>query len=83
MQKIQLTEATKKHLSEKLGIPFEDIVKKSASEIDDLITAKTGRKLKPQFQKVPYLINRGSVFLFLGRIFSINIKRIDRIIAKI
>jgi len=83
MRKIELSNATKRHIAKSFNMPFRDFIRKDAEEIDELIVSKSGKKLKPQLQKEPYLINRGSVYFFLARLFQINIKKLDRIISKI
>ncbi len=76
-----LNEKTKANISKRTGIDFDKISSLDFNEIDDLIEAKTGKKLEYDNVTDKRLIGRGSVYLSLSRLLSM--KEIDRELSKI
>lgn len=64
-----LNECTRKALSRRLGISYEEMLRMSAEELDALIEKRIGKKLTPAFYPEG-MVNRGSVYLFFNRLAS-------------
>lgn len=76
----KLNETTKKSVERKTGVKIEEILKLSATDIDEKIENRIGKKLTFRPSKDIRLFGRGSVYMALGRFFSFNYysKKFDR-----
>ncbi len=75
-----LNEQTRQTLSHKLGKTYNEMLQMSAEDLDALVEARIGKKLKPAFS-LRNMVNRGSVYLFFKRLTSMN--EIDKRLARI
>lgn len=68
----KLSDTVKKSIEKKTGVKIEDMNKLSAIELDKKIEDKIGKKLS--FKKINDIrvIGRGSVYIALGRFFSLD-----------
>ncbi|HPW66337.1 MAG TPA: hypothetical protein PLY32_04280 [Salinivirgaceae bacterium] len=68
----KLSDTGKKSIEKKTGIKIEDMHKLSAMELDKKIEEKIGKKLT--FKQITdiRIIGRGSVYMALGRFFSLD-----------
>jgi len=74
---ITLNEKSKASIERNTGIKFSDISTMDLEDITKLIEKKIKKKLKRDFIVDFRLPNRGSVYLYLNRFFSFNIKDLD------
>lgn len=76
----KLNETTKKSVERKTGVKIEEILKLSATDIDKKIETRIGKKLTFRPSKDIRLLGRGSVYMALGRFFSLHYysKKFDR-----
>ena len=65
------------------GIPYDDLLAMDIDSIDAVIEKKIGKKLKLRPITDHRLIGRGSVYLYLNRLFDIDAKKLDRYIDRI
>ena len=80
---ITLTNETKLSIEKKTGIQYDKLVLMDNDELILNIEKKIGKKLK--FKKIVenQLLGRGSVYLYLNRLFDFNTKKLDRYIDNI
>ena len=65
------------------GIPFKDFLEMDIDSIEAIVEKKIGKKLKFRSITDHRLAGRGSVYLYLNRLFDINTSKLDRYIDKI
>ena len=65
------------------GIPFNDLLAMDVTSIDAEIEKKIGKKLKYKPFTDSRLMGRGSVYLYLNKLFDFNINHLDRYIDRI
>jgi len=78
---ITLNQKSQRSIEKSTGIGIQDLVTMDATTIDAKIEAKTGKKRQYLTKMGSRLIGRGSVYLFLVRLLSLDI--IDRKLSKI
>ena len=80
---ITLNKQSRASIEKITGIPYDDLLAMDVEEIDVAIEKKIGKKLK--FKPVTdfRLIGRGSVYLYLNRLFDFNAKKLNRYIDRI
>jgi len=80
---ITLNKQSRASIEKITGIPYNDLLAMDIEEIDTVIEKKTGKKLTLKPVTDYQLIGRGSVYLYLNRIFDFNIKNLNRYIDRI
>ena len=65
------------------GISYDDLLAMDIDSIDAIIEKKIGKKLKFTSITDNRLIGRGSIYLYLNRLFDFNIKKMNRYIDRI
>jgi F0F1-type ATP synthase delta subunit len=65
------------------GISYDDLLVMDIDSIDAVIEKKIGKKLKFKPITDHRLIGRGSIYLYLNRLFDFNIKKLNRYIDRI
>lgn len=83
MKLLSLNKKSKMSVKKQTGLSVEQIISMDIEEIDKIIENKIGKKLTYPKQNDRRLFGRGSVYLFLNRIFEFNHKRMNRIIKSI
>jgi hypothetical protein len=75
-----LNEKTKAFLEKELGMKIEELEKKDAFELDQMVENRINKKLS-YVNQIRNQIGRGNVYLYLGRFLNINSanKRIAKI----
>lgn len=76
--KIFLNQKSRESVEKQTGLSVEQIISMDVEEIDLAIEKKIGKKLRYSLQDDMRLIGRGSVYLFLNRLFTIDLFKIDR-----
>ena len=72
MNTITLNPALKKIISRDVGMPFDEIKRRTAGEIDEHIERKSGRKIRIGFNYT--VCGRGSVYMALKRFIGFDKK---------
>jgi len=80
---VSLNKQSRASIEKMTGIPFDDLVAMDIDSIDAVIEKKIGKKLKLRPITDQRLIGRGSVYLYLNRIFDIDTKKLNRYIDRI
>ena len=80
---ITLNEQSRASIEKVTGISYTDLLAMDIDSIDSIIEKKIGKKLKFKPVSDNRLIGRGSVYLYLNRIFDFNIKKLNRYIDRI
>ena len=75
-----LNEQSKASIEKVTGISYDDILNMDIGSIDSLIEKKIGKKLKFECVTDRRLMGRGSVYLYLNRLFDIDTTKLDRYI---
>jgi len=65
------------------GIKYDDIISMDSDCLTQKIQKKIGKKLRFKRINNNHLIGRGSVYIYLNRLFDFKIKKIDRYIDNI
>ncbi len=69
-QPFTLNEKTRRTVESAVGLPYGDILRRSAGELTRHIEKKVGHRLRPGFSAGKSLVGRGSAYLFLRRLFG-------------
>jgi len=80
---ISLNEQSRASIEKITGIPYGDILVMDHDLIDAVIEKKTGKKMKFKPITDNQLIGRGSVYLYLNRLFDFDVKKMNRYIDRI
>ena len=80
---ITLNEQSRASIEKVTGIAFDDLLAMDIDSIDAIIEKKIGKKLRFKPVTDNRLIGRGSVYLYLNRLFDFNIKKMNRYIDRI
>jgi len=80
---ISLNKQSRDSIGKQTGIPYDDLLTMDIDSIDAIIEKKIGKKLKFKPIADDQLIGRGSVYLYLNRLFDFNIKKQNRYIDRI
>ena len=80
---ISLNSQSRASIEKITGIPYEDLLTMDIDTIDALIEKKMGKRLKFKPIVDYRLIGRGSIYLYLNRLFDFNIKKLNRYIDRI
>ena len=78
-----LNKQSKASIERATGIPFNDLLAMDITSIDAEIEKKIGKKIAFKLFTDNRLMGRGSVYLYLNRLFDFNINRLDRYIDRI
>ena len=78
-----LNEKSKRTIEKRLGLSFSEMSSMSAIELDKVVEQKIGKPLKFRPIADERLIGRGSVYLYLNRLFEFEHKKMDRYIDSI
>jgi len=80
---ISLNRQSRVSIGKMTGIPYDDLLTMDIDSIDAAIEKKIGKKLKFKPVADSQLIGRGSVYLYLNRLFDFDIKKMNRYIDRI
>ena len=80
---ISLNSQSKASIEKATGISYEDLLAMDIDSIESIIEKKIGKKLKFRPITDSRLIGRGSVYLYLNRLFDIDTTKLNRYIDKI
>jgi len=80
---VSLNKQSRASIEKVTGIPFDDLVAMDIDSIDAFIEKKIGKKLNQRPITDQRLIGRGSVYLFLNRLFDMDTKKMNRYIDRI
>ena len=80
---ISLNRQSRASIEKMTGIPYDDLLTMDTGSIDVAIEKKIGKKLKFKPIADSRLIGRGSVYLYLNRLFDFNIKKLNHYIDRI
>ena len=80
MEKFKLNNSTKQTLKRTTGLDYSQLVEMSAEEIDNYLQKKAHKRFRLQ-NKISSFVNRGSVYLFLNKVMSMD--KINEKIARI
>jgi len=80
MEKFKLNNSTKQTLKRTTGLDYSQLVEMSAEEIDNYLQKKAQKRFRLQ-NKIGSFVNRGSVYLFLSKVMSMD--KINEKIARI
>ena len=72
MIRFRLNSKSKTSIERATGVAVEEMSTMSAEEIDKRIEQKIGKKLVYKKLTNPRLVGRGSVYMYLNRLFSID-----------
>ena len=75
-----LNQESRASIEEVTGISYDEILKMDIEEINKRIEKKIRKKLKFKPFKNTRLIGRGSVYMYLNRLFDFNTKKLDKFI---
>lgn len=76
-----LNQKSKEIIEDSTGVKIDQISKMDVEDLDQCIEKKIGKRLKSNLIDDYRLIGRGSVYIFLARIFGIE--TVDSILSKI
>jgi len=79
----RLNEQSKASIERATGISYNDLLNMDVGSIDRVIEKKIGKKLKYKPVVDSRLMGRGSVYLYLNRLFDIDVAKLDRYIDRI
>ena len=79
---ISLNNQSRASIAKATGIAYDDLLSMDIDSIEAIIEKKIGKKLKYKSISDP-LIGRGSVYLYLNRLFDIDTEKLDRYIDRI
>lgn len=77
----QLSEISKKNISNSVGLEWDSIVDKDVSTLESHLEARLGKKILSYSKSDDRALARGSVYLFLNRF--LNMDTIDKKLSKI
>ena len=80
---ISLNRQSRASIERITGIPFNDLLSMDVGSIDAVIEKRIGKKLKFKPFTDYELIGRGSIYLYLNRLFDFNIPKMNRYIDRI
>ena len=80
---VSLNKQSRDAIEKVTGIPFDDLVAMDIDSIDAAIEKIIGKKLRLRPITDQRLIGRGSVYLYLNRLFNIDTKKLNRYIDRI
>ena len=80
---ISLNTQSRASIEKITGIPYNDLLTMDVGSIDAVIEKKTGKKLKFKPVADYQLIGRGSIYLYLNRLFDFNTPKMNRYIERI
>ena len=80
---ISLNSQSRASIEKMTGISYNDLLTMDVGSIDAVIEKKTGKKLKFKPIADYQLIGRGSVYLYLNRLFDFDVKKLNRYIDRI
>ena len=80
---ISLNKQSKASIEKITGISYDELLAMDVDSIDGIIEKRIGKKLRFKSISDHQLIGRGSVYLYLNRLFDFNIKKMDRYIDRI
>jgi hypothetical protein len=80
---ISLNKQSRASIEKVTGIPYDDLLVMDIDSIDTVIEKKIGKKLKLRPITDQRLVGRGSVYLYLNRLFDIDTKKLNRYIDQI
>ena len=75
-----LNQQSRLSIEKMTGISYDDLLTMDIDSIDSVIEKKIGKKLKFKPITDYRLLGRGSVYLFLNRLFDIDISALNRYI---
>jgi hypothetical protein len=78
---VTLNERSKESIKRTTGLDVDSISSMDAEDVDGLIEKKIGKKLAFQYRYGDRFVPRGSVYLFLKRLFPIDL--VNKIISRI
>ena len=79
---ISLNKQSRASIEKITGISYDDLLSMDVDAIDGVIEKRIGKKLRFKSITDHQLIGRGSVYLYLNRLFDFNIKKMNRYIDK-
>lgn len=77
----QLSEISKKNISNSVGLEWDSIVDKDVSTLENHLETRLGKKILSYSKSDDRALTRGSVYLFLNRFLNMN--TIDKKLSKI
>ena len=80
---ISLNKQSRASMEKVTGISFDELLAMDIDSIDATIEKRIGKKLKFKPIADHQLIGRGSVYLYLNRLFDFNVKKMNRYIDRI
>lgn len=80
---ITLNEQSKLSIEKVTGLKYNDIIRTDSNDLIEKIQKRIGKPLKFKRIKDERLTNRGSVYLYLRRVFEFNSNKLDRYIDHI
>jgi len=80
---ISLNKQSRVSIEKVTGIPYDELLEMDIHSIDAILEKRIGKKLKFKSITDHRLIGRGSVYLYLNRLFDFNIKKMNHYIDRI